>query len=317
MADAPTISVVLPTYGRPEFVERAARSVLDQTCTDAELIVVDDCSPIPVADALEGLPDAPIPIRVVRHDENRGAPSARNTGIEAADGEFVAFIDDDDTWHETKLERQLAVFESSPPAVGVVYTGQRYTLDGETVDVLRPSIRGDVTRALLSGAQLGTFSTLMVRASVVEATGGLDERFPCWQDREWPIRLSQRCRFEVVPDPLVVRHSTDHAQISDDFEAKRDVAYPLMIAEFGPLAERYGCRDALVAAQARAVAFAGVKAGAYRSARRFAVRAVRANPRQYDAYLALALALGGDPALGAVRRAKHAVGRVGRVVSGS
>jgi glycosyltransferase involved in cell wall biosynthesis len=312
MTDAPTISVVLPTYGRPEFIRRAARSVLDQTYTDAELIVVDDCSPDPAADAVADLPDGPIPLRVVRHEVNRGAPAARNTGIEHAEGEFVAFIDDDDTWAPEKLERQLEVFEASPPDVGVVYTGQRYTLDDETLEVLTPTTRGDVTRALLSGAPLGTFSTLMVRSSVVEATGGLDERFPCWQDREWPIRLSQHCRFEVIPEPLVVRQSTEHDQISDDFETKRDVAYPLMIEEFGPLADRYGCRDELVAAQARAVAFAGVKRGAYRSARRFALRALRANPRQYDAYLALALAVGGAPALGAVRRVKHAVDRFGR-----
>jgi glycosyltransferase involved in cell wall biosynthesis len=309
MADAPTISVVLPTYGRPEFVDRAARSVLEQTCTDAELVVVDDCSPTPVADALAGLPDAPIPVRVVRHEENRGAPAARNTGIDAADGEFVAFIDDDDTWHEAKLERQLAAFRSSPPDVGVVYTGQRYTLDGETVDVLAPSIRGDVTRELLSGAQLGTFSTLLVRASVIEATGGLDERFPCWQDREWPIRLSRHCLVDSVPDPLVVHRMGDHGQITDDFEAKRDVAYPLFVETFRPLAAEYGpdVERRMVATRASFVAASALKAGYYGDARRFALRAVRADPTDYEGYLLFAVALGGRPLFRTLQRAKRAV----------
>ncbi|WP_254535843.1 glycosyltransferase family 2 protein [Halomarina litorea] len=303
----PEVSVVLPTYDRPEFVRRAAESVLDQTFTDAELIVVDDCSPTPAEGVLDTLSSSDIAVRYIRHEENRGAPAARNTGIEAATGRFVAFIDDDDQWVPTKLERQYDRFQRGGPAVGVVYTGQRFTEEGSVVHTLRPTVRGDVTEDLLSGASLGTFSTLMVRASVIEQAGLTDERFPCWQDREWPIRLSQYTEFDVIEDPLVVRESSGHSQISDDITAKRDVAYPLMLETFGPLAEEYGCRDALVAATAREVALSALQRGQYADARRFALRTIRADPTRWDAYAFFVLSLGRTPTVRLAQRAKRMV----------
>lgn len=315
-SDDPLVSVVLPTYGRPELLTDAVESVLSQTHDRIELLVVDDCSPEPVAPALDGVdPDAyggERSLRVVRHEENRGANGARNTGIEAATGEFVAFIDDDDLWAETKLERQLEPF--ADPEVGVVYTGMRYVVDGETAHVLEPTLSGDVTEALLTGAPLGTFSTIAVRTSVAREVGPLDERFPCWQDREWPIRLSTRCRFGVVPDVLVDHRTTDHEQITDDFAAKRDVAYPLFVETFRPLAAEYGVDTVreLTASRSRAVASSALKAGEYDDARRFALRAVRESPTNRQGYLLFALALGGRPLFTAAQRTSRALARLGR-----
>ncbi|WP_254538919.1 glycosyltransferase family 2 protein [Halomarina litorea] len=309
--DTPLASVVLPTYGRPDFLTEAVESVLSQTYERVELLVVDDCSPDPVAPVLDGIDPEAYPgertLRVVRHEENRGANGARNTGIEEADGEFVAFIDDDDLWAATKLERQLAAFDD--PEVGAVYTGMRYVADGETVHVLEPTLAGDVTEALLVGAPLGTFSTIAVRASVARETGPLDERFPCWQDREWPIRLSTRCRFGVVPDVLVDHRTTDHEQITDDFAAKRDVAYPLFVETFRPLAAEYGVDTVrkMAASRSRAVATSALKAGEYDDARRFALRAVRERPTDASAYLLLLLALGGQPVFTAAQRTSRAL----------
>jgi glycosyltransferase involved in cell wall biosynthesis len=312
--DAPLVSVVLPTYGRPDFLTEAVESVLAQTHDRIELLVVDDCSPDPVAPALDDIDAGAFPgeksLRVVRHQENQGANGARNTGIEEADGEFVAFIDDDDLWAKSKVERQLAAFDD--PEVGVVYTGMRYVVDGEPVHVLEPTLAGDVTEALLVGEPLGTFSTIMVRTSVARETGPLDERFPCWQDREWPIRLSTLCRFGVVPEPLVDHRTTDHAQITDDFEAKRDVAYPLYVETFRPLAAEYGIDTVrrMVASRSRAVAESGLKTSNYDDARRFALRAVRESPTNTTGWLLLALSLGGRPMFTTAQRAKRALVRL-------
>ena len=312
--DIPLVSVVLPTYGRPDFLTEAVESVLSQTHGRLELLVVDDCSPEPMAPALDGIDAGAFggekSLRVVRHEENQGANGARNTGIEEADGEFIAFIDDDDLWAESKIERQLAAFDD--PEVGVVYTGMRYVVDGEPVHVLEPTLAGDVTEALLVGEPLGTFSTLMVRTSVARQTGPLDERFPCWQDREWPIRLSTRCRFGVVSEPLVDHRTTDHEQITDDFASKRDLAYPLFVETFRPLAAEYGVDTVrrMIASRSRAVAESALETGNYGDARRFALRAVRESPTDLTAVLLLALSLGGRPAFTITQRIKRVLVRL-------
>ena len=305
--EAPLVSVVVPTYGRPEYLTEAVESVLDQTYERCEVVVVDDCSPDPVEPQLAGVDGGDRRLRVVRHEENRGASAARTTGIEESAGEFVAFIDDDDVWLPEKVERQLAAFEN--PDVGVVTTGLRYEADGEVSYVMEPDLAGDVTADLLAGATLGTFSTLMVRRSVVEAAGYPDERFPCWQDREWPIRLSKHCLVATVSDPLVVHRMGGHDQLTDDFEAKRDVAYPLFVETFRPLAAEYGPRveRRLVASRAATVASSALKSGHYADARRFSLRAIRADPRDYEGYLTLAVALGGRPLFRALQRLKRTV----------
>ncbi len=301
------MSVVVPTYGRPEFLPEAIESVVDQTYDEIELVVVDDCSPSPVEPQLDGVDTGDRTLRVVRHEENQGANAARSTGIEASDGEFVAFIDDDDVWLPEKVERQVAAFED--PDVGLVATGLRYESHGEVTHVLRPQVSGDATVDLLCGDPFGTFSTLMVRRSTVDAAGLPDERFPCWQDREWPIRLSRHGQVVSVREPLVVHRMGDHEQITDDFETKRDVAYPLFVETFRPLAADYGSdvERRLVAGRATAVAGSALKAGHYDDARRFAARAIRTDPTDHEGYLLLAVSLGGRPLFRTLQRVKRAV----------
>lgn len=99
------ISVVVPTYGRIAKLQRAIDSVLQQQLLPSEIIIVDDCSPEPIR--LEDLPQSEIPIRLLRHDTNRGGSGARNTGIMAAQFDLIAFLDSDDSWHPEKLAVQM------------------------------------------------------------------------------------------------------------------------------------------------------------------------------------------------------------------
>jgi glycosyltransferase involved in cell wall biosynthesis len=304
MSDERTVSVVLPTYGRPEYFEEAVDSVASQTYPAVELVVVDDCSPEPVAPLLDGVDTAGLDVTLVRHEENRGACAARNTGIEAATGAYVAFIDDDDTWLETKLERQVAVAESSGPEVGAVYTGQRFVDDGETTNVRAPTTSGDVTAAILKGASLNPFSCMLVDASAAEAAGPLDVRFPSWQDREWYFRLSTRCEFAAIPEPLVVRRM-GHEQISGDYEAKRDVSYPLLLEKHRGLAREYDCEDAFLAYLNRSLAGAALQSGRYGAATRHALVSLRYRPTYGPAWKTMAAAVGGPVTLGLARRVKR------------
>ncbi|WP_435074274.1 glycosyltransferase family 2 protein [Halorubrum sp. HHNYT27] len=304
MSDERTVSVVLPTYGRPEYFEEAVSSVAGQTYSAVELVVVDDCSPEPVAPLLDEVDTTGLDVTLVRHEENRGACAARNTGIDEAGGEYIAFIDDDDVWVETKLARQIEVMESSDPAVGAVYTGQRFVNGDETTNVRAPTTSGDVTAAILKGASLNPFSCMLVDASVVEAAGPLDVRFPSWQDREWYFRLSTHCEFAAIPEPLVIRRM-GHEQISGDYEVKRDVSYPLLLEKHLGLAKAYDCEDEFRAYLNRSLAGSALQSGRYAAAVRHALVSLRYRPTYGAAWKTMAAAVGGPVTLGLVRRVKR------------
>ncbi|GAH74960.1 unnamed protein product, partial [marine sediment metagenome] len=116
----PTVSVIIPTYNRAYLIGRAIQSVLNQTYQDFEIIVVDDGSTDDTEEIVRSFKDKRI--GYVRHEKNKGAAAARNTGIKAAKSEYIAFQDSDDEWLPEKLEKQMKVFENAPPEVGVVYT---------------------------------------------------------------------------------------------------------------------------------------------------------------------------------------------------
>lgn len=291
----PLVSVVLPTYDRPEYLREAVRSVEEQTYPNVELVVVDDCSPTPAERTLRSVDTGTLSVRCLRHEENRGANAARNTGIEASNGTLVAFLDDDDRWLPSKLAKQVAAFDRDDE-IGLVYTGQRYVDEnGRTTEVRTPSTRGDATEAILRGASVGPFSTLMVEADAIEAAGLPDERFPSLQDKEWILRISQQFHIEPVEEPLVVRgvHAAD--QISDDYERRRDVTYPLFIEKHRPLAASFGVltERLFVANLSTSLAASAVSNGYYREGVRFSIRAIRAYPLSIAAFQYLLISIGG------------------------
>src|SRR5215470_17496504 len=116
-----SVSVIVPTFDRPDFLRAAVRSVLNQTFSKLEVVVVDDASIIDLAPILDAFHDDRI--RYFRHSSNRGEAAARNTGILNARGDYLAFLDDDDEWRPDKLQLQLDLFTRSPREVGCVYGG--------------------------------------------------------------------------------------------------------------------------------------------------------------------------------------------------
>lgn len=306
---APKVSVVIPTYGRPDYLPDAVESVAAQTYSNVELVVVDDHSPDPVKPVLEDLSPEGLSWSCLRHEENRGANAARRTGIDATDGEIVAFLDDDDYWTPTVLERVVETFRTGGPEVGAVTTGVRIVdAEGEQIGQTVPDFGGDITERLLRGhLHAATFSRFAVRRDVFEAAGYPDERLPSLQDREWHIRLSKHTRYASVPETLVVRRITDHEQITDDFEKKRDESIPLIVEKHESLAASYGddCRREFLAHADRTLGFSALRNGYYRDSVRFLLRSIRRDPTQVSTYGYLALALGGPFTYGSARRAKH------------
>ncbi|MEF8853183.1 MAG: glycosyltransferase family A protein [Haloarculaceae archaeon] len=291
---SPRVSVVVPTYNRPDKLRRAVETVQEQTYQPVELVVVDDHSETPATDALAGLDLSALDaVTTVRHEENRGANAARNTGIRRASGAFVAFLDDDDRWEPEKLARQVAALEAGGDRVGLVYTGARYVYpDGERVIVNDES--GDLTRAILAGETgIAEFSAVMVRASVIERAGLPDERFPSWQDLEWFLRLSLHCEFLAVPEPLTVRHWDHTGRIGEDFERRRDVSFPLLVEKHRDLAREYGLERRFMASLLETLVMDAARDGYYREARRLALKTIQTDPTTLTAWLYLFACLGG------------------------
>jgi glycosyltransferase involved in cell wall biosynthesis len=207
------ISIVIPVFNRENAVRRAIESVLGQTCQDFEIIVVDDGSTDATTSAVAAFDDPRI--NLIRHDRNRGGSAARNTGIRAGLSPYVAFLDSDDEWLPTKLERQLEVFERSDDLLGLVYTGAERVFPDGSVSRYMPRPQVDLTRALLRANVIGETSLGMVRRSALEAIGGFDESLPSCQDFDLWQRISERFRVDVVPDVLVrIANGNDSGRIT-------------------------------------------------------------------------------------------------------
>lgn len=216
----PLVSIVLPTFNRAEMLRRALGSIVQQTLQNIEVIVVDDCSldVNAVRLVIDGFSDQRITI--IRHDSNKGGAAARNTGILACKGEYVAFLDDDDEWRRDKLEKQVDLFQKSQAGdLGVVYSGFTYvSKEGDAHLEIEPGSRGNVSVNMLSHCILGS-ATPLIKRVILSQTGSFDETLPSCQDWDMWIRLSQQCSFDFVSGSLA--YSFVHGdQISGSLEKK-------------------------------------------------------------------------------------------------
>lgn len=130
-------SVIIPFYSsQPDLLIKAVKSALNQTVSNLEVIVIDDGSPLSAKDELSSINDNRV--RVIRHHENSNGGVARNTGIDIARGEYIAFLDYDDIWYENKLERQFELFHVNNKIVdNVVIYSKCKIIDGNRV-LIRP-----------------------------------------------------------------------------------------------------------------------------------------------------------------------------------
>lgn len=229
------VSVILPTYRRPHSLAGAIESVIAQTFPYWELIVVDDngaatAEAEATAQALTAFQED-TRIRITAHAANRGQAAARNTGIRAARGEFVAFLDDDDRWAPHKLEAQLACFARASPDTGVVYAGQEQRIMGRASRIITPSQRGDVLWALLHRNCVGPPSAVLCRRRHLFEAGLFDEELRAREDIDLYIRLAQRCKFDYVPDPLVTVFQHDGERVTTG-RGGHSEAYEIMYRKY-------------------------------------------------------------------------------------
>ncbi|MDH3242539.1 MAG: glycosyltransferase [Alphaproteobacteria bacterium] len=202
-AEPSLVSVVIPTFNRADAVTRSIASADAQTYPNLEIIVVDDDSADDTVARIEAMGTTRL-LRVIRLAENRGGSAARNAGIAAANGEFVAFLDSDDAWEPAKITRQVAALEAAGPEYGACYTAARFFDASGRLTRVRPATRDGSIRLDLLGLNLvGTTSTVLVARRCLEQAGPFDPAMPSCQDWDLWIRLAAVTRFAALNEPLV------------------------------------------------------------------------------------------------------------------
>ena len=201
-------------------LQKAVDSVLAQTFADFELLIVDDCSADQTPEVVASLVDARI--RSFRHSRNGGTAETRNTGIAHARGEYIAFLDDDDEFLPTKIERQVQVLDAAPPEIGMVYVWISHIgPDGEELGTMCHTSEGYVfDEALGLGLSLTVGSTAMFRRSVFDVIGRFDATMRRAEDADFSCRVTKHFGIASVPQ-FLVRYHVGHPSKSSPHEPSR------------------------------------------------------------------------------------------------
>ena len=221
----PKVSIIIPTYNRLEFLKEAIQSVQRQTYRDYELIIVDDGSTDGTKAYLESLTNEsevprprpsiyyPPPLRYV-FQKNRGVSSARNNGILSSKGEYICFLDSDDRWHKTKLEKQMQVLESAPTQVAC-YTDEKWILNGKHFNQHKKHRKsGGYIFAKALPLCIISPSSIMLKRELINELGLFDEKFVVCEDYEYWLRLTAKYPVYFIDEPLIIKYGGHEDQLS-------------------------------------------------------------------------------------------------------
>jgi glycosyltransferase involved in cell wall biosynthesis len=285
----PTVSVVVTCYNYGHFLAGCLRSVLAQTVTDLEVLVVDDGS----TDDSETVARSFLSDTRLRYikQPNGGQANAKNRGVQESRGEFIAFLDADDMWEPRKLEQQLPLFRDS--SVGVVFARQRFidesgccVMRGRRRKTMLPR-RGQVTPHLYMD-NFVPFSSAVVRKDCFERLGGFDESLAMGIDWDLWLRFSTRYRFDYIDLPLLIYRVGHSGQMSKNTLTRQACSDRIMqkFKETYPNAVPY-------ALDKRAMAFTYCNRGEHfrhdnlALSTRYYLRALRTHPLWLTAYKGL------------------------------
>lgn len=209
----PKVTVVIPAYNAMTYLPETLDSVLKQTFTDFEVLIVNDGSTDSIKSWLTTVNDDRI--RLISQ-ANQGLPGARNTGITEAQGEYIAFIDADDLWEPTKLEKQVQCLDAKPE-VGLVYA---WTLlidrhGNSTGTVTAAQVEGNIWEKLLLGDVVGSGSATMVRRSCFDRVGLFDPDLTSIEDCDMWVRIAAHYPFAVIKEVLIFYRQHSNSMSKD------------------------------------------------------------------------------------------------------
>lgn len=216
------LSVVIPTYNREQSVLRAITSVLRQTKSCSELIVVDDGSEDKTLSTVAMVASSTnIPIRIFKQ-ENRGPAAARNLGIIKSKYPFIAFLDSDDHWQKKKLEIQYEKLVSAKELL-ISHTKEKWLRRGVHLNQKKIHIprNGYIYDHCLQLCAVG-MSTVMLHKKIFDYVGMFDESLRCCEDYDLWLRISRRFDFLLIDKPLTVKEGGRDDQVSYQYRLGMD-----------------------------------------------------------------------------------------------
>ncbi len=206
------VSVIVPTHKGEEFIQRAVDSILSQTHKNIEVLVVDDNgrnteNQLKTQKEMEKYKDEPR-VKYLVHEVNKNGSAARNTGIRASKGEYIAFLDDDDVFRPDNIEKHLALLTKLPDDYGLTYCGFMNIIPGMKEEIIHPSQEGDVLfDFLVRKMRVGT-SLILMKREVIDHVKEWDESFRRHQDWEFLARVLQKYKMGRVDNVGLVKYVT-------------------------------------------------------------------------------------------------------------
>ncbi|MFL2060978.1 glycosyltransferase family 2 protein [Marinilactibacillus psychrotolerans] len=207
----PKVSVIIPTFKRSTYLKRAIDSVLSQTYSNIEIIVVDDNDPETeyrkeTKELMLSFSDY-TNIIYLEHEHNKNGSAARNTGIRASSGEYITFLDDDDEFLSNKIELQVKKMEQLDESWGGCYTGYKKIGESGSIQESKEKREGNIlVIALMRNLFVGSGSNLLFRRKAVEAIGEFDESFIRNQDFEFLVRICHKYKIAYVDSCELLIH---------------------------------------------------------------------------------------------------------------
>ena len=211
------VSVVIPTHNRANLLKRAIESVLKQSYPVKEINVVSDGSEDDTDEIVKEYCDKYPIIHYYSYHPGKGGNYARNYGIKMSTGEMIAFLDDDDEWHEDKIEKQVQILKADKN-IGLVCTSiNRVFVSQGIVNPYTPPAPYDCDKDILLRNCIGSTTTVMVRKKLFDMVGAFDETLPALQDYDMWVRLCQVTKVGVVRTPCVEYYNYESSgQISQN-----------------------------------------------------------------------------------------------------
>jgi len=198
------ISVIIPTYNGSRNIRRAIQSVLNQDYPNIEIIVVDDASTDDTVAVVKSIKDSRL--KLIVHKVNKNGSAARNTGIKASTGKYIALLDDDDEWLPTKLSKQIEYLQKKNnkewKAVVGSFVTEKNGKRKETILTKEGDLRKEI---LLMEVSMSIGSGILIEKQAVEEIGGFDEKYLRHQDLEFILRYLRKYKLGIVGDVLVKR----------------------------------------------------------------------------------------------------------------
>lgn len=228
----PFISVIIPTYNREDTIKYCLESVLNQTYSNIEIIIVDDCSSDKTIDIIKSYNDTRI--KLIQLDQNSGAQKARNVGIKAATADWIALQDSDDEWLLDKLEKQVTILEKNNFNDYLVIHSDAILLDlinNERRLFNIPKVEGENVYPVLLSHSSPFFQAMLTSKKAFEEIDYLDENVPSYQEWDTSIRLAKICEFIQMDEPTFIYYLHEGETISKSL--KRDIeGYEYIINKF-------------------------------------------------------------------------------------